>query len=105
MFRFAPLQGETFLTRVAPEKRVGLPDSVVVLKSDGTLLMRSDAILYVMARMGGMWRVFATMAKVIPHGLRDIVYNIIARIRIRVFGRREDLCPLVPPELRSRFDL
>jgi predicted DCC family thiol-disulfide oxidoreductase YuxK len=105
MFRFAPLQGETFRARVTPERRVGLPDSVVVLKSDGTLLMRSDAILYVMKRMGGAWRVLAAGIKVIPHGARDFVYNMIARIRFRVFGRREDLCPVVPPELRARFDL
>lgn len=104
-FRFAPLQGETFRARVTPEQRMGLPDSVVVQKSDGTLLMRSDAILYVMTRMGGVWRVLAAGMKVIPHGVRDFVYNIIARIRFRVFGRREDLCPVVPPELRARFDL
>jgi predicted DCC family thiol-disulfide oxidoreductase YuxK len=36
--------------------------------------------------------------------LRDFVYDFVARIRYRVFGTREDLCPIVPAALRARFD-
>jgi predicted DCC family thiol-disulfide oxidoreductase YuxK len=32
------------------------------------------------------------------------VYDCVARVRYRVFGRPEDLCPLVPAELRARLD-
>jgi predicted DCC family thiol-disulfide oxidoreductase YuxK len=41
---------------------------------------------------------------VIPRPLRDAVYEFIAAIRYRVFSRRNDLCPIVPAELRERFD-
>jgi predicted DCC family thiol-disulfide oxidoreductase YuxK len=41
----------------------------------------------------------------VPRRLRDFVYDFVARIRYRVFGRRDDLCPVMPPELRARFDL
>jgi predicted DCC family thiol-disulfide oxidoreductase YuxK len=104
-FRFAPLQGETFLARVGTERRVGLPDSMVVLTRDGELLVRSAAFLYIFRRLGGGWRVLAAILSVVPRGLRDFVYDFIARIRYRVFGRRDDLCPIVPAELRGRFDL
>ncbi|HXN28797.1 MAG TPA: DCC1-like thiol-disulfide oxidoreductase family protein [Candidatus Acidoferrales bacterium] len=103
-FRFAPLQGETFLARVAEEPREGLPDSVVVLQPNGELLLRSTAFLHIFRRLGGGWRVLAAVLSVLPRGLRDFVYDFVARIRYRVFGRREDLCPIVPAELRARFD-
>jgi predicted DCC family thiol-disulfide oxidoreductase YuxK len=104
LFRFAPLQGPTFEARVPAEKRAGLPDSVVVLTSDGTLLVRSNAFLHVLRRLGGGWRTLAAMIGVIPRALRDAAYDFIARVRYRVFGTREDSCPVMAPDLRTRFD-
>ena len=46
----------------------------------------------------------AAVVAPIPRPLHDVVYDLIARIRYRVFGRRDDLCPIVPPDLRTRFD-
>jgi predicted DCC family thiol-disulfide oxidoreductase YuxK len=103
-FRFAPLQGETFLARVETRRRAGLPDSVVVLTRDGELLLRSGAFLHIFRRLGGGWGVLAAVLNVVPRGLLDLVYDFVARIRYRVFGRRDDLCPIVPAELRARFD-
>ena len=103
-FRFAPLQGETFLARVEAGRRVGLPDSVVVLTRDGELLLRSAAFLHILRRLGGEWGVLAAVLSLVPRGLLNMVYDFIARIRYRVFGRRDDLCPIVPAELRARFD-
>jgi predicted DCC family thiol-disulfide oxidoreductase YuxK len=104
-FRFAPLQGETFQLRVPPERRTGLPDSVVVLTSDGDLLTRSDAFLHIFQKLGGGWSTLAGILGVIPRSLRDAVYDTVARIRYRVFGTRDELCPIVGAELRARFDL
>ena len=103
-FRFAPLQGATFQSRVSASQRANLPDSVVVLTDDGTLLMRSNAFIHILRRLGGGWILLAGVLAVIPRPLRDAVYNFIARIRYRVFGTRDDLCPIVPPDLRARFD-
>lgn len=103
-FRFAPLQGDTFQARVPVGQRKGLPDSVVVLSSDGLLLARSNAIIYLLRRLGGGWRVVAGIMRVIPRPVRDAVYDLMARIRYRIFGRRDDVCPIVPPDQRSRFD-
>jgi predicted DCC family thiol-disulfide oxidoreductase YuxK len=103
-FRFAPLQGDTFPSRVPPEKRAALPDSVVVLTADGTLLVRSSAFLHILRRLGGGWKILAGVISVIPRPVRDAAYDTVARIRYRVFGTRDDLCPIVPPDLRARFD-
>ncbi len=103
-FRFAPLQGETFVARVPESARKSLPDSIVVLTREGALLVRSDAFVHILASLGGRWRLFAGVLRVIPRAVRDAVYNFVARVRYRFFGRRADVCPIVPPELRSRFD-
>jgi predicted DCC family thiol-disulfide oxidoreductase YuxK len=103
-FRFAPLQGPTFEARVPMERRAGLPDSIVVLTHDGKLLARSGAFLHILRRLGGAWAVLASVLSVIPRLLLDLAYDFIARFRYGVFGRREDVCPIVPAELRTRFD-
>ena len=103
-FRFAPLQGSTFQSRVFPEQRAALPDSIVVLTDTGSLLVRSDAFIHILRRLGGGWRFLAGIVDVIPRSLRDLAYDFIARVRYRVFGKRDDLCPIVPADLRARFD-
>jgi predicted DCC family thiol-disulfide oxidoreductase YuxK len=103
-FRFAPLQGTTFASRVPAEQRAGLPDSIVLLAGDGRLLTRSDAFLHIFRRLDGGWEALAGALAVIPRPVRDFFYDFIARIRFRVFGRRDDLCPILPPDLRARFD-
>jgi len=104
-FRFAPLQGKTFLLRVPADQRAGLPDSIAVQTHDGSLLVRSAAFLHVLRQLGGVWRILAAVVAPIPRPMRDLAYDFIARVRYRLFGRRDDLCPVVPPGLRSRFDL
>jgi predicted DCC family thiol-disulfide oxidoreductase YuxK len=103
-FRFAPLQGETFAARVPESARTNLPDSIVVLTDGGGLLVRSDAFLYILTRLGGGWKILASALQAIPRFLRDAAYDFVARVRYRVFGTRSDWCPVAPPELRSRFD-
>ena len=103
-FRFAPLQGATFQSRVPAADRADLPDSVVVLTADGSLLVRSDAFVHILRRLGGGWRILAGVLAVVPRPLRDVGYNFIARTRYSVFGKRDDLCPIVPADLRARFD-
>lgn len=103
-FRFAPLQGETIQSHISAERRATLPDTFVVLTQEGALLMRSNASLHVLERLGGGWKVLGKILSAIPRGLRDLVYDFVARIRYRLFGRRDDLCPVVPQNLRARFD-
>ena len=90
--------------RVPESRRAGQPDSVVVLTRENSLLARSDAILHILRRLGGVWKIAATAMSIIPRPLRDAGYDFIARIRYGIFGRRADLCPVVPAELRARFD-
>ncbi len=105
LFRFAPLDSQAFLRLVPPAQRVDLPDSIVVLTSEGRLLTRSTAVLHATARLGGLWRPVAFVGGLVPALLRDAVYVGIAKIRHRLFTPPPTACPLLPPELRRRFDL
>ena len=90
-FRFTPL----------PEG--GEKSSVIVETADGRTLVRSDAVIHTLHRLGGLWRVIGIAFRVIPRAVRNAMYDGVARVRYRIFGRTKDACPLMPPDLRSRF--
>ncbi len=101
-FRFAPLQGDEFARRVPPDRAAGLPDSVVVDAPEG-LLVRSDAAVYVLLRLGGLWGLAGRALRLLPRGVRDRGYDAVARVRRSLFAAPAEACPLMPPELGSRF--
>jgi predicted DCC family thiol-disulfide oxidoreductase YuxK len=103
-FRFAPLGGSTFESVVPAELRAALPPTVLVLTQGGELLDRSRAVLHLGHRLGGLWRVAAWCGEAVPLALRDRLYDLVARIRHRLFPAPEQACPLLPPELRERFE-
>lgn len=76
----------------------------MVLTEEGVLLVRSNAFLHILRRLGGCWKFLGGALGLIPRPVRDIVYDFIARIRYRVFGTRDELCPIVPADLRGRFE-
>ena len=88
-FRFAPFDSE----------------SIVVRTLDGEPLVRWAASLYILQRLGGIWRLMGNTFDVLPRGFLDRCYDRVARVRKRIFREPEDVCPRVPPHLRSRFDL
>ena len=62
---------------------------------------RSDAALRVAAYLGGGWRLFLA-AYLVPWPVRDLVYDVCARYRYRLFGKY-DSCRLPSPATRARF--
>ncbi len=65
------------------------------------MLTRSSAALAVAAHLTGPWCACA-LFRAVPRPLRDLVYDLVARTRYRVFGRTEQ-CMVPTPELRARF--
>lgn len=82
----------------------GLPPtwttSIVVI-ADGRALVRSDAAIALAARLDGAWRLAGAL-RLLPRPLRDAVYDGVAAVRYRVFGRRA-ACRVPTPAERSRF--
>ncbi|MBL8862302.1 MAG: DUF393 domain-containing protein [Planctomycetes bacterium] len=103
-FRFAPLSGETARRRVPESARAGLPDSVVVVDAAGRILTRSEALLHVLWRLGGVWGLLAGAGRIVPRPLRDLAYDGVARVRRRLCAAPPSACPRLPPALLARFD-
>jgi predicted DCC family thiol-disulfide oxidoreductase YuxK len=73
---------------------------VLLITSEG-VYSKSDAVLEMARRLGSPWALLYAF-RILPHGFRDAVYDLIAKYRYRIFGRRES-CWLPTPELRARF--
>ncbi|ETC87168.1 hypothetical protein XHC_3366 [Xanthomonas hortorum pv. carotae str. M081] len=100
-YRFAAMQGQAGRALLLQH---GLdpddPLSFLLVDASGAWT-DSDAIVRVLAGLGGVWRL-ATVLRVVPSSVRDIGYRLIARNRYRWFGRTEH-CMLPSPEQRARF--
>ncbi len=103
-FRFATLQSNA--ARRELEELIGtdeidaLPDSIVLLDSDG-VHTRSAAAIRIARALGSPYALLG-LGALVPRPLRDAVYNLIARHRYRWFGRR-DTCMIPTPDLSARF--
>jgi predicted DCC family thiol-disulfide oxidoreductase YuxK len=100
-FRFASMQsplGRRLL------KRFDLPFDrfkTFVLVEEGARYTRSTAVLRVVRRLGGPWPLLYLLI-LVPRSLRDLVYDLVARNRYRLFGRKEH-CMVPEPEIMDRF--
>ena len=106
VFHFASLQspvGERQLARVG--RRPGDSSTFVAianyLEPSPAALAKASAALFVLTILG--WpRTSALLRRVVPAALLDRGYDLIARNRYRLAGRRE-VCRVARPEERRRF--
>lgn len=103
-FKYSPLDSDSFRSKVAGAGNNDLPDSMVVLTSEGIVLTKSAAWMYLMSRLGGLWRVVSWGAHLVPTFLRDAAYDLVAAYRKQLVKPAETACPLLPVELRGRFE-
>jgi predicted DCC family thiol-disulfide oxidoreductase YuxK len=104
LFHFAPLQGDRYRRSIHTNSNGHQPDSIVVLTASGRTLTRSSAAVYILRRLGGAWAAIGLLLHAIPRPVRDAGYDFVARIRYKLFDRPEASCPMLPAELRKRFD-
>jgi len=104
--RFASLHGEYGLAFRARYPEFQTIDSMVWLhpgggQGDEFVAIRSDAALLTANYLGGRFRI-AYLARFIPKGIRDAVYDFVARHRHKVSPTPQE-CLIPTPEQRSRF--
>jgi predicted DCC family thiol-disulfide oxidoreductase YuxK len=99
--KFAPLQSDYGAEQL---KRFNLTasslDSVLLVKA-GRLFQKSNAALEIAAMLDGMWPAFYVF-KIVPRGMRDFIYDWVAKNRYRWFGKKE-ACMIPTPDMNSRF--
>lgn len=95
-FKFGMLQSETgqLVQQLVPDT-----DSVLLYKS-GSLMTKSTAALTILSKL--TWYKWMAIGKILPLGLRDSIYDWVARNRYRWFGRHKT-CILPDEPLRKRM--
>jgi predicted DCC family thiol-disulfide oxidoreductase YuxK len=104
-FGYAPLQGDYFAAAVPESRRATLPDSIVVISRDGKLLVKAAAVVNLLRQLGPGYRLLAAAMAILPRHALDWCYDLVARLRRRLFLPPPDVCPMIPPHLRERFYL
>ena len=97
---FAPLKSEIGKELQAYFEIEEKTDSVILIK-DHSAYIKTCAILRVMPYMKGLWPIMVIFV-VIPPFIRNAVYDVIAKRRMKFFGRVEN-CGLLPTEDKERF--
>ncbi|GAA0382783.1 thiol-disulfide oxidoreductase DCC family protein [Paenibacillus motobuensis] len=101
-FRFASLQSDA--GRELLQQYGGTADgpmNTMFLLEQGTLHSRSTAALRIAKRLKFPWPLLYAFI-IVPHGLRDAVYRLVANNRYRWFGQ-SDACMLPTQEIKGRF--
>jgi predicted DCC family thiol-disulfide oxidoreductase YuxK len=105
VFAFAALDSGIAKAVLARHPGVREIDSVIVVRDFNTaretLLTRSDGVLTIARTVGQPWRLLARLASAIPRHWRDAGYDVVARHRTALVGRRE-ACALAAAEKRAR---
>lgn len=110
--RYSPLQGETAKTLLSESERTDL-DTVIVARrlpaSAGSsshlkieTYKKSDAIFVALRELGPGYKTLANLGSVFPKLIRNAVYDLIAKNRFTLFGRRET-CRAPSKEERTLF--
>lgn len=102
-FKYSQLGGEHFNKHIDADKRATLPTSVVVYTADGTLKVKSDAVVHCLKVLGGFWSVIGHALALIPTRILNSAYDLVGRIRHDLAERPQTVCPLLHPSLSKRF--
>lgn len=76
-------------------------DSIVLIIPDDAYFIKSDAALEISKSLSGIYPIFSYFS-FLPQGFRDFIYDMIAKRRYRIFGKKEE-CPLPTPAQREKF--
>jgi len=82
-FHYTSLQGEYVKTL-----QVDSTLDSIVFSEEGMLYYKSTAILKILQALGGLWKL-SFVFYLIPKGVRDWAYDILAKYRYKIFTRRE----------------
>jgi len=102
IFRFVALQSELGQEIL---KHIGINpkniDSIILYEPGVSYYYKSEAALQISKSLGGFFH-FGTIFKIIPNGIRNQLYDYIAKNRYNWYGKKEQ-CMIPTDELKSKF--
>jgi predicted DCC family thiol-disulfide oxidoreductase YuxK len=72
-----------------------------ILLEDGVAWFKAEGSMRIAERLGFPWRLAAAF-RIVPRAWREALYDVVARNRLRVFGKRE-VCYVSDPKYADRF--
>ncbi len=87
-FKFTSIQSKTGQSILDKFKINNQNFTSIVLIIDGTYYIKSSAIFRLFKELGGFWKFF-NIFTILPGFLTDFVYDIIAKNRYKLFGKRK----------------
>ena len=102
LFRFVSLQSELGQKIL---KHIGINpmhiDSIVLYEPGISYYYKSTAALHIAKGLSGIFTL-GTIFTILPTGLRDSVYDYVAKNRYKLYGQKET-CMIPSPELKAKF--
>ncbi len=101
-FRYAALQSDIG-KKLIEDRNIDTEkvDSIILIEPGVAYYNKSDAALQIGKHLKG-YRTISSILNLIPSGLRNIVYDFIARNRYKWYGKKE-ACMIPTPELKAKF--
>jgi len=101
VFRYCTLQDEAGLEIRKEIGRADDMDTVIGLYKN-QIYTKTDVTVLICNHLGGGYKFLGSILKVIPRPLRNIGYDLLAKYRYKIMGKKEE-CYLPSPSLRDRF--
>lgn len=102
VFRFVALQSELGQKIIA---HIGINakniDSVVLYQPGVAYYYKSNAALQIARNLGGIFHL-GTIFRIIPTGLRNLIYDYVAKNRYSWYGKKQH-CMVPTPDLKAKF--
>jgi predicted DCC family thiol-disulfide oxidoreductase YuxK len=102
LFRFVALQsqlGQEILNYIGIDSKN--IDSIVLYEPGVSYYYKSEAALEIARNLGGIFHL-GTIFRIIPTGIRNQLYDYIAKNRYKWYGKKES-CMLPTTELKAKF--
>lgn len=102
VFRFVPLQSELGIKILDYLKiDTSKTDSVILYDPGKAYYYKSTAAIEILKILGG-FNQWLVVFLILPHGIRDYVYDYVAKNRYKWYGKK-DSCLIPTPELKAKF--
>lgn len=101
LLKFAPLQSDWVIQTLGEHHELVNDLNTILVVKNGVVLHKSEAVFEIVSHLKQPWN-YLRIFKLIPTGVANFFYDLLARNRYALFGKNEQ-CFLPTPELRKRF--
>ena len=102
LFKFTPIDsvvGKELLKNSKIDTKV--LDSIILFEEKNIYFVKSNAIIKIISSLNIIFQL-AVIFYIIPKFVRDGIYDIVAKNRYNIFGKKE-VCTIPTDDLKSRF--